>query len=114
MSEAHSQGSCVHVWLCHHAGIIKVIDLLCSIMRAGAATVTFGRKCHSTLNDDSDDRPYFGGHFSNMDTLFSQKPGREVLTQQNGERWWARREERWVGVGSDENGRDRRGDGGGG
>lgn len=51
-----------------------MIDLPCSIMRAGAATVTFGRKCHSTLDDDSDDRPYFGGHFSNMDTLFSQKP----------------------------------------
>lgn len=86
MSEAYSQGLSVHVWLCHHAGIIKVIDLPCSIMRAGAATVTFGRKCHSTLNDDSDDRPYFGGHFSNMDTLFSQKPGREKLTQQNRER----------------------------
>lgn len=68
---------CVHVCLCHHAGIIKVIDLPGSIMRAGAATVTFGRKCHSTLNDDSDDRLYFGGHFSNMDTLFSQKPGTE-------------------------------------
>lgn len=85
MREAYSQGLCVHVWICHHAGIIKVIDLPCSIMRAGAATVTFGRKCHSTLNDDSDDRPYFGGHFSNMDTLFSQKPGRDRLTQQNRE-----------------------------
>lgn len=86
VSEAYSQGLCVRVWLCHHAGIIKVIDLPCSIMRAGAATVTFGRKCHSTLNDDSDDRPYFGGHFSNTDTLFCQKPGRESLTQQSGER----------------------------
>lgn len=65
---------CVSTRVCHNAGIIKVIDLPCSIMRAGAATVTFGGKCHSTLGDDSDDRPYFGGHFSNMDTLFSQKP----------------------------------------
>lgn len=67
-----------------------MIDSPCSIMRAGVATVTFGRKCHSTLNDDSDDRPYFGGHFSNMDTLFSQKPGIEELTQQNREwrKWW--------------------------
>ena len=54
-------GLCVRA--CVSLGIIKVIDSLGSITRVGVAMVTFGRKCHSTLNDVSDDRPYFGAFF---------------------------------------------------
>lgn len=49
--------------MCVSLGVIKVIDSLGSIMRVGVVTVTFGRKCHSMLNDISYDRPYFGAYF---------------------------------------------------
>lgn len=53
----------VPVSACVSQGVIKVIDPLGSITRVGLETVTFGRKCHSALNDVSDDRPYFGAFF---------------------------------------------------
>ncbi len=73
-------------------GIIKVIDFLGSIMRAGVATVTFGRKCHSTLNDVSDDRPYFGAFF---------QYGRHVQSNTGRTADIAEQEERKVGRGGE-------------
>lgn len=51
------------VCVCVSLGVIKVIDSLRSITRVGVATVTFGRKCQSTLNNVSDDGLYFGAFF---------------------------------------------------
>lgn len=53
----------LYACVCHSLGVIKVIDSLRSITRVGVATVTFGRKCQSTLNNVSDNGLYFGAFF---------------------------------------------------
>lgn len=66
---------------CVSPDVIKLIDFLYSITRVGLATVTFGRKCQSTLHDVSEHGLYFGAFFQYQRRL-SSTPA-EQLTQQN-------------------------------